>query len=229
MIGVIGAMDSEILGLASLLGDKREITISGFTFSVGKIGSTDVVCAKSGVGKVFSAICAQTMILQFGVKKIINTGIAGAMSPTLKVGDLAISSGVCQHDMDTSGVGDPVGMVSGVNKIYFDADPDLVQLANRAAKDFELRAETGIIASGDQFVCDKSRKKFIQENFHPIAVEMEGAAIGQACYINKVPFVVLRVISDDASGMAPTSYKEFFLKASQTSVLLTERLLSLSD
>ena len=106
--------------------------ISGVDFYSGKLHGTDVVAAVSGVGKVFSAVCAQTMVLKFGVKAIINTGVAGGLSPNLKLGEVAIASQVCQHDMDTSGVGDPK-VNSGINKVFIDADPLWVAKAEKAA------------------------------------------------------------------------------------------------
>ena len=120
MIGIIGAMKVELEALKARLQDVTVTRISGVDFYSGKLHGTDVVAAVSGVGKVCSAVCAQTMVLKFGVKAIINTGVAGGLSPNLKLGEVAIASQVCQHDMDTSGVGDPKGLISGINKVFID-------------------------------------------------------------------------------------------------------------
>ena len=113
MIGIIGAMKVELEALKARLQDVTVTRISGVDFYSGKLHGTDVVATVSGVGKVFAAVCAQTMVLKFGVNAIINTGVAGGLSPNLKLGEVAIASQVCQHDMDTSGVGDPKGLISG--------------------------------------------------------------------------------------------------------------------
>lgn len=225
MIGIIGAMSPEIQGLIALLNEPKTEEISGITYYRGRIGRVDVVCAKSGVGKVFASVCAQTMVLRYKVNSIINTGIAGALDSSLKIGDLAISTQVCQHDMDTSAVGDPKGMVSGINKIYFGAAPKLICQAEKIAQLLGIRVAKGTIASGDQFICDQVKKDQIKELFNAIAVEMEGAAIGQVCFINKVPFVVLRVISDNANGDASINYSEFLKIASTISLKITSHIL----
>ena len=225
MIGIIGAMKVELEALKARLQDVTVTRISGVDFYSGKLHGTDVVATVSGVGKVFAAVCAQTMVLKFGVNAIINTGVAGGLSHNLKLGEVAIASQVCQHDMDTSGVGDPKGLISGINKVFIDADPIWVEKAEKAARKLGIHTETGVIASGDQFVCDADRKAWIRDFFKAEAVEMEGAAIGQVCFVNEIPFVVIRSISDDASGHAPTSYESFFKEAAQRAVALTEEML----
>lgn len=123
MIGIIGAMQVEIDGIREKMTEISEQTVSGVTYTKGRVGKTEVVTAVCGVGKVFAAICAQTMILRYNVSAVINTGIGGTLSPEIGILDLAISSGVVEHDMDTSAVGDPVGMISGINMIELPADP----------------------------------------------------------------------------------------------------------
>lgn len=227
MIGIIGAMKVEILSLKDRLEDLEVISISGIDFYRGRLHGAPVVAAVSGVGKVFAAVCAQTMILRFGVDAVINIGVAGGLSPKLNLGDIVIASAVSQHDMDTSGVGDPVGMISGINLIRIEADPNLVKCAEEAASKLGFNYETGVIASGDKFVCDVKQKEWIRDFFQAAAVEMEGAAIGQVCYINKVPFTVIRSISDDAAGHAPVSYESFFKEAAAKAIDFTEAFLEI--
>jgi adenosylhomocysteine nucleosidase len=226
MIGIIGAMQVEIDGIREKMTEISEQTVSGVTYTKGRVGKTEVVTAVCGVGKVFAAICAQTMILRYNVSAVINTGIGGTLSPEIGILDLAISSGVVEHDMDTSAVGDPVGMISGINMIDLPADPHLYALAERTAGELGIRFQTGIIASGDQFVADRARKDFIHETFHAIACEMEGAAVGHVCCVNQVPFVILRAISDDVSGGGPADYNAFKMKAAAVSNRMTLALLA---
>lgn len=227
MIGIIGAMKVEILSLKERLNDLEVISISGIDFYRGRLHGEEVVAAVSGVGKVFAAVCAQTMILRFGVDAIINIGVAGGLSPKLSLGDFAIASEVCQHDMDTSGVGDPKGLISGINLVKIKADPALVACAQEAAAARGVHYQTGVIASGDQFVCDPTRKEWIRNFFEAEAVEMEGAAIGQVCYINQIPFTVIRSISDDAAGHAPVSYETFFKEAATRAIDFTEEFVKI--
>ena len=117
MIGIIGAMGVEVLALAELLENKKCEKISGIEYMSGTIYGKDVVLAVCGIGKVFAAICAQTMILKYNPDVIINTGVAGTLSDELSIGDIAIADSVVQHDMDTSPLGDPVGMLSDINII----------------------------------------------------------------------------------------------------------------
>ena len=221
MIGIIGAMQVEIERIKAQMTDITEETVSGIEFVCGRLGEVEVVAAVCGVGKVFAAVCAQTMILKYGVSAIINTGIGGTLSPELGILDVAVSSGVVEHDMDTSAVGDPVGMISGINIIELPADGTLCELAAKTAESMGVKHAVGIIASGDQFVADRGRKDFIREYFHAIACEMEGAAIGHVCYINNVPFVVIRAISDDVSGGGPEDYGTFKTGAAEVSTGLT--------
>ena len=227
MIGIIGAMDVEVEHLKNELTDRETVTVSGIEFARGFLFEKEAVIAKCGIGKVFAAICAEAMILHFNVDCIINTGVAGTLTNKLTVGDTAISSAVVQHDMDTSALGDPVGMVSGIDKIYFDADPELVLKAEKAIKLAGINYVCGVIASGDRFIGDSESKKRIVENFNAVACEMEGGAIGHTAYINDVPFIVIRAISDSADGSAAVDYPAFVARAAANSDLITEKLVSL--
>ena len=209
MIGIIGAMTVEIEGIREKMTDKSEKTISGVTYVCGKLGKGEVVTAVCGIGKVFAAICAQTMILGFKPDVIINTGVAGSLSSELNVCDIAVADKVVQHDMDTSPLGDPKGLVSGINVIYFEADKKASALLSGIVKENGINTVLGTIASGDQFIASKEVKAGIVSEFGAIACEMEGAAIGHVCYVNKVPFAVLRAISDKADGVAEIDYPTF--------------------
>lgn len=210
-IGVIGAMQMEVDSLKEALSDATTVTYSGVDYVCGKIGDKNIVAAKCGIGKVFAAICAEAMILKFDVDMVINIGVAGSLTRDLDILDIALADKVAQHDMDTSPLGDPVGLISGVNMIYFPTDEKMNQVMIECLKDKKINYLKGAIASGDQFIAKKEQKDFIKEHFAAIAAEMEGASIGHVCYINNVPFTVLRAISDSEGGAM--DYETFAEKA----------------
>lgn len=218
MIGIIGAMGVEVQALADLLENKEIKTISGVDYMSGKIYDKDVVLAVCGIGKVFAAICAQTMILTYNPDVIINSGVAGTLTDKLSIGDIAISDSVVQHDMDTSPLGDPVGLLSGINIVKIPADKKTCEQIESCVKNTDINYEIGTIASGDQFLADKNTKERIVKNFDAIAGEMEGAAVGHVCYVNKKPFCVLRAISDCADGSGAENYMEFLDTAAKNAV-----------
>ena len=200
-IGIIGAMKIEVESLADMLEDRRDSDYSGITFHEGRLCDADVVLAVCGVGKIFAAVCAQTMIIKYGVDVIINTGVAGGLDEGLHICDAVVAERVVQHDMDTSALGDPKGLLSGINKVYIDTDCHINDVLEKCVNGLNIKHMRGTIASGDVFVADEGKKSFIRENFGAIACEMEGAAIGHVCYINNIPFGVLRTISDGGDDM----------------------------
>ena len=226
MIGIIGAMDVEVAILRDKMVNPTVETISGVDFICGQLEGRDVVLARSGVGKVFAAICAQTMILKFGVKAIINSGVAGTLTSELHIGDVAISTACVQHDMDTSPVGDPFGLLSGINVVELPADQTIVGQLDQVCAAAGVNHRLGVIATGDQFVATHERRDWIRDQFNAIAVEMEAGSIAHVCYVNKVPFVSIRVISDEASGDVHIDYVTFVKKAAATSSDITLRWLA---
>lgn len=226
MIGIIAAMNVEMDSLRSHMEHTDNEVISGIRFVRGTLDGRDVVTAVCGIGKVFAALCAQTMILRYQPQAIINTGVAGTLTDALSVGAIAVSTAVVQHDMDTSPLGDPPGLISGINKIELPADRLLAGQLSACAKVMGIKTATGVIASGDQFIASAERKAEIVSRFGAIACEMEGAAVGQTCYVNKVPFCVLRAISDSADGSSHMDYPAFVQMAAGQSVALLRRFLS---
>ena len=226
MIGIIGAMTMETETLCRALNQPKSQTVSGITYTTGILEGQEVVIATCGVGKVFAAICAQTMILLYHPSLIINTGVGGTLTDALSVGDVAIATELVQHDMDTSAIGDPIGMVSGINKVYFKADNKIAEELTRCVNACGLRVKCGVIASGDQFVASRERKDFIANSFGAIACEMEGAAIAHVAMVNNVPFAVLRAISDSADGHAIVDFPIFAARAAEHSVAVLRRFLA---
>lgn len=216
-LGIIAAMKIEAELIEAEMIDIVRETHGSIEFCIGKIGGTDVVLAVCGIGKVFAGICAQTMIVTYSPDAVINTGVGGTLTKQLSVGDVAVSSAVVQHDMDTSALGDPVGLISGINIIEIPADRVLAEKVSDIVRDMGIRTVLGIIATGDRFIGDNESRAKIADKFGAIACEMEGAAIGQVCYVNRVPFVVIRAISDDADNGACDDYPTFAKKAAQNS------------
>ena len=223
-IGIIGALSEEVSGLISQLDCHECETVSGIEFHKGRLCGKRVSVARCGVGKVFAAICAEAMIIKYSPSLLINTGVGGALGGELMTSDIVIAEKVCQHDMDTSPLGDPKGLVSGINKIFFDADERAVSILKNAAEELGLRAFVGTVASGDRFVADRSEKIRIASGFDALACEMEGGAVAHTAYVNNTPFVVIRAISDSADGEATMDYPEFMPIAAKNSSALTMAL-----
>lgn len=221
-IGIIGAMSVEVDGLKKLMENVSTETVSGVKFYSGVISDKNVVVAECGVGKVFAAICAEAMIIKFGVDALINTGVAGNVSD-LKIKDIVIAKKVVQYDMDSSALGDPVGMISGINKIYFEADETLITVAKKTAATLGYEAFYGVVATGDKFVADKDFKNYLNSSFGASCAEMEGGSIGHVAYVNNVPFAVIRAISDgDGAAM---DFNKFCNVAAERSVNLIAGML----
>ncbi len=220
-IGIIGAMSAEVEGLISMLDGDVSETVSGIEFHTGTLCKKKVAIAKCGIGKVFAAICAEAMIMKYSPSLIVNSGVGGALSGELKPTDTVIATNACQHDMDTSPLGDPKGLVSGINKIYFDADGRAIEILKRASDELGIKAVCGTVASGDRFVADREEKEKIARDFGAVACEMEGAAVAHCAYVNETPFALIRAISDSADADANMDYSEFLPIAAKISSSLT--------
>lgn len=216
-LGIIGAMKIEVDAVVAAMQDVSSETCGGITFTSGKIGRTEVVCAVCGIGKVFAAMCAQAMIVRFAPDVIVNTGVGGSLTPRLSIGDVAVSESVVQYDMDTTAVGDPAGLISGLNLVYIPADENLARTVSGIIRDMGIRCERGVIATGDRFVADAPTKKQIAEAHSAVVCEMEGAAVGQVCAVNGVPFCIIRAVSDNADSGACEDYPSFAARAAKNS------------
>lgn len=220
-IGIIGAMVPEVEAIIAALEDAQCETVSGISFYTGRLYGKSVAVARCGIGKVFATLCAQTMIMKYSPDLLVNTGVGGAIGGGLRCGDVVIADRLCQHDMDTSAIGDPVGLVSGINMIYFDADGRARDILLREGAKLGLAVKSGTVATGDKFIASAEDKQRIASTFSASVCEMEGCAIAQTSFVNSTPFAVVRAISDSADGEATMDYPTFLGIASANSTKLT--------
>lgn len=223
-IGIIGAMNEEITPLLSLFDKYESITLGGNTFYKISYKDSEVFIAYSKIGKVHSAITATTMITEFKCEKIIFGGVAGGLRSDLKVGDLMIATKLCQHDVDISAFGHPLGFIPE-SSVYMQTDENLNTLAKQVALESNIELKSGVIASGDLFVASSEKKQWIIDNFKADAVEMEGAAVGVVCNAFNVPFCVFRSISDSADGNADVSFDEFLETSAKVSAKFVKKMI----
>lgn len=226
MIGIIGAMAVEVENLIAIMAEEKTETISSVTYHIGKIKNISCVVAQCGIGKVAAAVCAQTMILKYQPRAVINIGVAGGMGQGVHIGDIVVSNGLVQHDVDTSALGDQKGMISGINLVTIPASERLLHLVLSTAKQFYGNGiHEGIIATGDQFIGTAEKLKQIAADFSAAACEMEGGSIAQVCYLNQMEFVVIRAISDNADDNAENDYASFTVSSAQKLTALIKELL----
>ena len=225
-IGIIGAMEQEVDTLKARMADVKITSKAGMEFYEGRLGGTQAVVVRCGIGKVHAAMCVQALCDLFSVTHIVNTGIAGSLDADLDIGDILVSVDAVQHDFDVTVFGYRKGQVAGTEKREFIADPYMVQCALDACAALEpaVNARAGRVVSGDQFICDKAVKDALVAEFAAQCTEMEGAAIAQAAWRNGVPFVILRAISDKADGSAELDYPTFERMAAEVSARLAEAL-----
>ena len=226
-IGIIGAMEVEVEKLKARMENVEITRRVSMEFYAGTLEGKNVVVVRSGIGKVNAAVCTQILIDEFEAEAVINTGIAGSLNADINIGDLVISTDLVHHDMNAVAFGYPVGQIPQMEAFSFRSDETLRKLAVQACRDVnpDIEVYEGRIASGDQFVADQGVKDFIVKEFGAYAVEMEGAAIAQAAYLNNVPFLVIRAISDKADGSAEMDYPTFEAMAAEHSFKLTLRIL----
>jgi adenosylhomocysteine nucleosidase len=225
-IGIIGAMEEEVSILVELLDDRETIQKANLEINTGKLEGKEVVLVECGIGKVNAALCAQLLISEFKVDAVINTGVAGALADELNVNDIVISTDAVEHDFNATMFGHQRGVIPRMETSVFVADERLVKLAsNAAAGHSNYNAFKGRVASGDIFVASKEIKDTIVDEFNASCVEMEGAAIAHVCYINKIPFVIIRAMSDKADDSADVTYDEFVVEAAHNSKDMILRML----
>ncbi|MCM3716951.1 5'-methylthioadenosine/S-adenosylhomocysteine nucleosidase [Fictibacillus phosphorivorans] len=224
-IGIIGAMEEEVVLLREQLSELQEKKLAGCEFYKGSLNGQEVVLLKSGIGKVNATIGTTLMIQMYEPDAIINTGSAGGFHADLNVGDVVISTDVRHHDVDATIFGYEYGQVPQMPANYM-PDQTLVEAAVKAgARVEEIQVAKGLIASGDSFMSDHERVEDIRKKFPTLyAAEMEAAAIAQTCYQFNVPFVIIRSLSDIAGKDARVSYDQFLETASKNSAELVQKI-----
>jgi len=211
-IAIMGAMPEEIEPLLERVENIKRVEYAKNSYYEATYQGREVVIAYSKIGKVFSSLTAATLIEKFGCERLLFSGVAGAINPTLKIGDLIIATKLCQHDLDITAFGHPYGYVPE-GAVYLETDTTLREVAKAVAKRRGLTLQEGIIATGDQFVASLERKDFIQKTFGADALEMEGASVGVVCDALGVPFFVLRAISDSANDEAGVDFDTFMVSS----------------
>ena len=222
MLGIIGAMDQEVAGIKAHMTGVTVTSRAGMDFYQGQLCGKPTVVVKSGIGKVNAAVCTQILADVFRVNAIINTGIAGSLQAKIDIGDIVLSKDALQHDMDATGFGYEPGIIPQMDVSVFPADEKLIRTAKEACETVnpDIHVFLGRVVSGDQFISDKAKKEWLAEHFGGYCTEMEGAAIAQAAYLNHIPYLVVRAISDKADDSANMDYETFEAKAIEHSIRL---------
>lgn len=217
--GIIGAMEAEVSAIRDAMNVKETKTVAGMKFSSGTLNGKEAVVVQCGIGKVNAGICAQLLISLFGVDEVINTGVAGSLDNEINIADIVVSTDAVQHDYDVSVIGFAKGEIPYTGIYAFPADEELRKKACSSVK--AVSPSTGVfegrVCSGDQFIASKEQKNAIISQFGGKCAEMEGAAIAQVCYLNNIPFVIIRAISDKADDSEEMSYELFAEKAAKIS------------
>lgn len=207
-IAIMGAMPEEIAPLLEFFTEYKTVNYANNKYYLVDYKGSEIVIAYSKIGKVNSTITASTMIQKFGCETLLFSGVAGGVCDSLRVGDLVVATKLAQHDLDISAFGHPYGYVPE-GSVFEDADSSLIEIAKEVAEEKAIDLKEGIVVTGDQFVCDEERKKWIAQTFSASALEMEGASVAVTCNALGVPFFILRAISDAADMDASFSFDEF--------------------
>jgi adenosylhomocysteine/aminodeoxyfutalosine nucleosidase len=215
-IAIMGAMPEEITPLLERVDRYEKVEYAKNSYYLASYKDHELVIAYSKIGKVFAALTAATMIEKFGARELLFSGVAGAINPALKIGDLIVATKLCQHDLDITAFGHPYGYVPE-GSVYIESDASLREVAQRVAKEKNIVLHEGIIATGDQFVANEERKSWIGETFHADALEMEGGSVAVVCDSLEVPFFILRAISDSADMDAGFNFDEFLESSAKVS------------
>ncbi len=226
MLGIIGAMEEEVSRLTAAMQDVTVTRRASMDFYKGTLAGKEAVVVRSGIGKVNAGICTQILVDLFQVTQVINTGIAGSLDSSIDIGDIVLSTDALQHDMDAVAFGYEPGVIPRMGTSVFRADETLLRVAEAACKKAnpDIHVFTGRVVSGDQFIADKAKKDYLVNQFAPMCTEMEGAAIAQAAYLNQVPFLIIRAISDKADNSASMDYPAFEAAAIEHTVKLVMEL-----
>lgn len=222
MLGIIGAMDTEVAKLKEVMEDVNITKAASMEFYEGRLNGARAVVVKAGVGKVNAACCTQALIDHFPVSCVINTGIAGSLKAEIDIGDVVLATDAVEHDMDVAALGYAPGKIPDMDVESFEADEKLRKIAKESCEKVnpDISVYEGRVVTGDQFISSKEKKAWLTETFGGCCAEMEGAAIAHAAYLNQIPFLIVRAISDKADDSAQMDYPTFEAKAIEHSVRL---------
>ena len=226
IIGIIAAMSEELEILLKDIKLQEKESKAGMVFHRGKLWSQEVVAVVCGIGKVNAAVCAQVLISEYKATSIINVGVAGGIGKDIYPGDVVIGNSLVEHDMDTTAFGDPVGQIPRMEVFDFKADSALVETAKKACDGIkDIKSFVGRIATGDQFIADVDKIRWLSSEFNALACEMEGGSIAHVCYLNRIPFVIIRSISDNANNGAHMDFEKFTPIAVKNSTTILKKIL----
>ncbi len=228
-IGIIGAMELEVEELKNALSDTTVTKKAGMEFFEGSLEGANVVVVRCGIGKVNAALCVQILVDLFEVTHIINTGVAGSLNAKLDIGDILVSRDALHHDMDVSPLGYEPGVVPQMEESIFKADEKMVDLAMKSCEKVnpDIHVLKGRVVSGDQFIAGKEIKEKLVGVFGGDCAEMEGASIAHGAYLNQIPFVIVRAISDKADDSATMDYPTFETAAAKHCAKLVKEMITL--
>ena len=228
MLGIIGAMDEEVAKIKEHMTDVVVHSKASMDFYKGFLNGKEAVVVCSGIGKVNAGICTQILVDDYDVDAVINTGIAGSLNKDIDIGDIVLSTDTLEHDMDAVSFGYGLGQIPGMEVFSFTADEKLRKIAKEGCEKVnpDISVHEGRVVTGDQFVSSKEKKTWLVDHFDGCCTEMEGAAIAHVAYLNQIPFLIVRAISDKADDSAHMDYPTFEKQAIHNSVLLLKELVS---
>lgn len=209
MIGIIGSMSVEVEAIKSRIMFPITEKFGGFEYTRGTMNKKKIVVAICGIGKVFAALCAQSMIIKYSPDIIINTGVSGALKKSFNIGDIVIGENVVQHDLNLTPLGVAPGYIQELSLTKLPCDESAVQTLKECAGILEFSYHTGTLASGDLFVTKQNAKNTLKREFGAVAADMESAAIAITCKMSGIPFAVIRAISDSSNDESQDVYTEF--------------------
>ena len=223
MLFFIGAMEDEIKSLVSMLESASIHEHAGHRIYTGILSGREVGITDAGIGKVNAAMCTQAVIDFYQPEAIINTGIAGSLDPQIHIGDLVLSTDTVEYDMDATAFGYPMGQIPQMDVFSFEADEDLRKKALLAAEAVlsDIGFFEGRVVTGDAFVNSDEERSRLRNEFGGLCCEMEGGAIAHVCHVNRIPFLIIRAISDSADNSSHVDYEIFEKKAIENSVRLS--------
>jgi len=215
-IAIMGAMPEEIEPLLKKLDNIKRVDYANNSYYKAKYNGVDIIVAYSKIGSAFSTLTATVLIQHFGCNKLLFSGVAGAISSELKIGDLIYATKLCKHDLDITAFGHPHGYVPE-GKVFIYPDESLIEVAKNVARKNQIDLKSGIIATGDQFISSNEKKEWIKKTFNADALEMEGYSVALVCSCLNVPFFILRAISDSADMDASFDFDTFLEKSTKVS------------